>query len=372
MKLFAPFLFSTVLTHAAFAADATFYLGTYTKPGKSQGIYRGTIDTETGKLGPVKLAGEAKNPSFVALSPNGMNLYACVEADGGAVAAFWVKPDGTLELINQADTGGGGACHVWVDSNGATVLAANYGGGSIAAFRTKFGGGLGDRSAFVQFTGSGPNQRRQEKPHAHAIYTDAANKFVYSPDLGTDNIWIFKLNAATGELTPADPPSGKVPPGSGPRHLSIHPNGKFAFVCNEMTLTVTAFSRNPDNGALREIGTVSTLPAGTDTKGLSTAEIFCHPSGKWLYVSNRTHDTIAVFSIADDGKVKLIENAPAGVKVPRGFALDPSGRWLIAGGQNDDRIAVHKIDPATGKLTLTGETAEVGSPVCVLFAPAVK
>jgi 6-phosphogluconolactonase len=370
MKTFLPMILSAALAStAAQAADATFYIGTYTKPGKSQGIYVGTLNTETGKLGPLKLAAETKNPSFVALSPNGKYLYACGEGGGGGLAAFAVQPDGTLKPLNQGDTGGAGACHVTVDATGGTVLAANYGGGSIAAFPTKPDGSLGDRSAFVQYTGSGPNPKRQKEPHAHSIYTDAANKFVYSPDLGTDNVWIFKLDPAKGTLTATEPPSGKVPPGSGPRHFAIHPNGKLAFANNEMTLTATAFKRDESTGALTAIETVSTLPEGTQIDGFSTAEIFCHPTGKWLYVSNRTHDTIAVFSIAADGKLKLIENAPAGVKVPRGFGLDPSGKWLITGGQNDDRIAVHKIDPATGKLTLTSETAEVGSPVCVLFAP---
>lgn len=371
MKPFAPVLLATALfTADMFAADATFYLGTYTKPGKSQGIYIGTLNTDTGKLGPLKLAGEAKNPSFVALSPDRKYLYSCGEAGTGpgGLVAWAVQPDGTLKLLNSGDTGGAGACHVWVDATGRTAFAANYGGGSIAAFRTKEDGSLGERSAFVQFTGTGPNAKRQEKPHAHAIYTDAANKFVYSPDLGTDNVWIFKFDADKGTLTPTNPASGKVPPGSGPRHLAFHPNGKFAFTCNEMTLTATAFSRDPETGALKEIQTVSTLPPGTEIKGYSTAETFVHPTGKWLYVSNRTHDTIAIFAIADDGKLTLIENAPAGVKVPRGFALDASGKWLIAGGQDDNKIAVHKIDPATGKLTLTSETAEVGAPVCVLFA----
>lgn len=372
MKLFAPALLATALfTSDMSAADATFYLGTYTKPGKSQGIYVGTLNTDTGKLGPVRLAAEAKNPSFVALSPNGKNLYASGEGSvpGQGMLAFAIQPDGTLKALNTGDTGGAGNCHVWVDATGGTAFAANYGGGSIAAFRLQPDGSLGERSAFVQFTGSSVNPKRQEKPHAHAIYTDPANKFVYSPDLGTDNVWIFKFDAAKGTLAPANPASGKVPPGSGPRHLAFHPNGKLAFTCNEMTLTATAFNRDPETGALQEIHTVSTLPPNTEIKGYSTAETFVHPSGKWLYVSNRTHDTIAVLAIAADGKLTLIENAPAGVKVPRGFGLDPSGKWLIAGGQSDDKIAVHKIDPATGKLTLTGETAEVGAPVCVLFAP---
>ncbi len=369
MKRLLPLL--PLLATTALAADATFYLGTYTRSGKSQGIYAGTLDPATGKLGPLKLAAEARNPSFVALSPNGKFLYASGEgAAGQGMLAFAVQPDKMLKPLNTGDTGGAGNCHVWVDATGGTAFAANYGGGSIAAFRLKPDGSLGERSAFVQFTGSSANPKRQSAPHAHSIYSDAQNKFVYSPDLGTDNVWIFKFDAAKGTLAPADPPSGKVPAGGGPRHLAIHPSGKFAFVNNEMTLTVTAFARDEKTGALQEIETVSTLPPGTDTAGLSTAEIFCHPNGQYFYVSNRTHDTLSVFSIASDGKVKLIQNAPAGVKVPRGFGLDPSGQWLIAGGQNDDRIAVHKIDPATGQLTLTGETAEVGAPVCVLFAPA--
>jgi len=372
MKLFVPLLFSAVLAAVAVrAADETFYLGTYTKPNMSKGVYVGTIDSGTGKLGPLKLAGEARDPSFVALSPNRKNLYACGETSQ-SVIAFSIKSDGTLEALNKGDTGGGGPCHVWVDNTGGTVFAANYGGGSIAAFRTKPDGSIGERSEFIQFNGTGADPKRQEKSHAHSIYTDAANQFVYSADLGTDNIWIYKFDASAGKLTPTDPPSGKVEPGSGPRHIAIHPNGKFAFVCNEMAMTATAFTRDPASGALKEIESVSTLPSGTDKKGLSTAEIFCHPTGKWLYVANRTHDTIAVFTIADDGRIALIENAPAGVKVPRGFALDPSGKWLIAGGQNDDKIAVLKIDEMTGKLMLTGETAEVGSPVCVLFVPEAK
>ncbi len=368
MKLLVPLLFSALLAAVAHGADATFYVGTYTKPGKSQGVYIGTINTESGKLGPLKLAGEAKNPSFVALSPNGKNLYACSESAGGLVA-FSVKSDGTLDTLNQGDTGGGGPCHVWVDATGGTVFAANYGGGSIAAFRTKPDGSIGERSAFVQYKAV-DGSPKPKQPRGHSIYTDAANKFVYACDAGTDNVWIFKFDAATGSLTPTEPPSGKVPPGAAPRHLALHPNGKFAYTCNESSMSSTVFARDQVTGALKEIETVSSLPPETDHKGMSTAEIFCHPSGKWLYLSNRTHDTIAVFTIADDGKLKLIQNEPAGVKVPRGFALDPAGKWLIAGGQNDDKIAVHKIDPATGMLTLTGETAEVGAPVCVLFVPS--
>jgi 6-phosphogluconolactonase len=369
MKRLAPLLLLAMLSAAAHAADATFYLGTYTKPGKSQGIYIGTLNTDTGKLGPVKLVGEAKSPSFVALSPSGKNLYACIEAGGGAIASFAVQADGTLQPLNESPSGGPGACHVWVDATGGTAFVANYSGGSIAAFRTKPDGSLGERSAFVQYP-SIPGDPKPRDPRGHSIYTDAANKFVYACDAGTDHVWIFRFDPATGTLTPTAPPSVQTQPLSAPRHLALHPTGKFAFTCNERSMSATAFTRDPATGALTEIETVSTLPPGTDTKGLSTAEVFCHPNGKFLYVSNRTHDTIAVLSIAADGKLKLLQNAPAGVKIPRGFALDPSGKWLIAGGQNDDKIVVHQIDPATGLLTLTSESAEVGSPVCVLFAPA--
>lgn len=371
MNPLIPFALAAVMTASSFAADATFYLGTYTKEGgKSKGIYIGKLDTDTGKLGAVELAGEAKSPSFVALSPDQKFLYASIEDGSGSVAAFAVGADGKLKTLNAQPSGGDGTCHVWVDATGKNVLAANYGGGSIAVFQTRDDGSLGERTSFVQFEGSGPDKERQEKPHGHSIYTDATNKLVYSCDLGTDNVWIFKFDAEKGTLTPANPPSGKVPAGAGPRHLAQHSNGKFAYANNEMGLSVTAFSRDPATGALTALQTLSTLPEGAVREGVSTAEIFIHPTGKWLYVSNRAHDTIAVYAIGTDGKLTWIENAPALVKVPRGFGIDPTGKWLITAGQDDDRIAVLKIDPATGKLSATDQSAEVGSPVCVLFAPA--
>jgi 6-phosphogluconolactonase len=367
MKLLLSFFSIATLAAAALAADVTCYIGTYTQAGKSRGIYVAKLDTDTGKLGPASLAAEVKSPSFLALSPSGKHLYAAVESGGGSVAAFAVGADGKLTALGEQSAGGGGTCHVWVDATGRNVFGANYGGGSIVGLRVKEDGSLGERSAFVQFAGSGPDKARQEKPHAHAVYTDAENRFLYACDLGTDNVWIFKLDTATGALEAAEPPSGKVPPGGGPRHLAIHPSGRFAYANNEMALSVTAFARDAKIGALTPLQTLPTVPEGTDRKGISTAEIFCHPSGKWLYVSNRGHDTFAVYSIAADGKLEWIENAPAQVKVPRGFGIDPTGKWLVAAGQHDDRIAVLKIDGATGKLTPTGVTAEVMTPVCIVF-----
>ena len=367
MKHLLPTLLTAMLPCTALCADATFYIGTYTKPGKSEGVYVSKLDTDTGKLGPVELAGKAASPSYLALSPDGKFLYASVESGKGSVAAFAVGAGGKLTALNEQPAGGDGTCHVWVDATGKNVLAANYGGGSIAGFRTNPDGSLGERSAFVQFEGTGPDKARQEKPHGHAIYTDAKNQFVYACDLGTDNVWTFHFDASKGTLKPAEPASAKVSPGAGPRHLAIHPNGRFAYANNEMGLSVTAFTRDAASGALTPVQTLPTLPEGTETKGVSTAEIFCHPTGKWLYASNRGHNSIAVYSIAADGKLTWIETAPAGVKVPRGFGIDPTGKWLVAAGQEDDRIAVLKIDPASGKLTPTDSTAAVGAPVCIIF-----
>ncbi len=341
----------------------TFYVGTYTGP-KSQGIYRGTLNSDSGKLGPLELVGEAKNPSFVALSPDGKYLYAAIEDNAGAVGAWKLNATGPATMLNKQSSGGGGACHVWVDATGKNVFVANYNTGNIASLPVKEDGSLGERSAFVQHVGSGPDQGRQKEPHAHAIYASPDNKLVYTCDLGTDEINIYKLDADKGTLTPNDPPFGKVPPGGGPRHLEFV--GDRVYVCNEMKMSVTAFNRDPQTGALTEFQTVSSLPPDTSIKGLSTAEIFAHPNGKTLYVSNRTHDTIAVFDIAADGKLTLVQNAPS-PKIPRGFDLSPDGKWLVVGGQNDNTIQVMKIE-ADGKLTATDNKTEVGGPVCILFA----
>jgi 6-phosphogluconolactonase len=253
-----------------------------------------------------------------------------------------------------------------VDASGKNVLAANYGSGSIACLPIKEDGSVAPASSSIQHAGSGPNTGRQKSPHAHSIY--ALGNFVYACDLGTDDVFVYKFDAAKGTLTPNDPPSAKVPPGGGPRHLAFSPDGKFAFVCNEMTSAVTAFARDEQKGTLTPIHTLSTLPEGYEGAAKnSTAEIFCHPNGKFVYVSNRGHDSIAVFAIAADGKLTAVEQADAKVKVPRGFAISPDGGWLIAGGQNSNDLALHKVDPGTGKLTFQKTIGEVGAPVNVEF-----
>jgi 6-phosphogluconolactonase len=361
-----PFLLATV---AASADTLEFYIGAYTKPGGNRGIERGSLDTTTGELKLLGLAAEAKNPSFLAVHPGGKFLYAAIEDSGGAVGAFAVEKDGSLRHLNNQSSKGGGNCHVFVDPTGKAVLAANYGGGSIACLPIREDGSVAPASAFVQHTGSSVDPRRQKEPHAHSIYVNGA--FAYACDLGTDDVFVYRFDAAKGTLTPNDPPSGKVPPGSGPRHLAFHPKGGFAYVCDEMTSSITALSHDAEKGTLHAMQTTSTLPPDApDANKNSTAEIFCHPNGKFVYVSNRGHDSIAVFAIAADGKVTLIQNEPANVKVPRGFAISPDGRWLVVAGQSSDSLASHKIDPETGKLTPAAQVSGVGAPVCVVFANA--
>ena len=365
LLLFAlPFLLATI---TASAGTVEFYIGAYTKPGGNRGIQRGSLDTDTGELKLLGLAAEAKNPSFLAVDPKGKFLYSVIEDGGGAVGAFAVERDGTLRHLNNESSKGQGNCHVSVDPSGKCVLAASYGGGSVACLPIREDGSVAAASAFVQHVGKGGNPSRQDGPHAHAMYVNGA--FAYACDLGTDDVFVYRFDAAKGTLTPNDPPSGKVPAGGGPRHLAFHPKGGFAYVNNEMTCSVTVFAHDAAKGTLTALQTLSTLPDGyAYTRKDSTAEIFCHPNARFLYVSNRGHDTIAVFAIAADGKLALVQNAPAGVKVPRGFAISPDGGWLVAAGQDSDSLASHKIDPATGKLTPAGKVDGVGTPVCVVFA----
>lgn len=372
MKWIFPLLLLTGL--CVEAESARFYLGTYTDHSSSQGIYTGVLDTDTGKLGPLELAAPLKNPGFLALTPGGKFLYAVTETTGGSVAAFRVESDGHLTKLNELPSGSGG-CHVSVDATGRNVFVANYGGGTLASFQTNPDGSLARRTALISFSGTGPNHSRQEKPHLHSTYLDAGNRHFYACDLGTDSIWQFILNPATGTLAPAEPSSAKVSPGSGPRHLAFSPDGRFAYVNGEMGMNVTAFAHDAKTGALAAIQTVPVMPPDVSTDGMGSAEIFCHPNGQWLYVSNRDvagrgRDNITVFAIGGDGKLTRLQSMSAGVKVPRGFNLDPTGQWLIVGGQSDNKIAVFKISPATGELSATDQTAAVGAPVCVVFAPA--
>ncbi len=353
----------------SFAEEIPFYVGSTGKPAETQGIYRFMLDLDSGKISAPQMVANAKRASWLAIHPTGDFLYTTAEGQPGAAAAYAIGEDGAVKLLNQQTTGGSGPTHLWVDDAGKNLLVANYGGGSIACIAIKADGSLGEQTAFVQHAGSSVNPQRQKEPHAHGIYVDAADKFVYVPDLGIDKVLIYKFDPAKGTLTPNTPAFASVAPGGGPRHFALHPAGGFAYVNNEMGNTVDVFKHDAETGALEPLQTVPTLPADF-TGNNSTAEIFVHPNGRTVYVSNRGHDSIAVFAVeGSTGKLRLIEHTPTGGKTPRNFGIDPTGKWLIASNQSSDDIFVFRIDPATGKLTATGVTAPLPGPMSVLFPP---
>jgi len=348
-------------------AKADVYVGTYTG-GLSKGIYRFELDLASGKAGEPVLAAGSKNPSFLALHPGRRFLYAANETGKtGTVSAFAIQADGMLAPLNQQPSEGQSPCHLVVDKAGKHVLVANYSSGTAAVLPVGADGTLAPASQTVRHEGKGPNAKRQEGPHAHSINLDPANRFAFLADLGLDKVFVYKYDGATGALVPNDPPAGVTAPGAGPRHFCFHPNGKFAYVINEMLCTVTAFAYDAEKGALVEVQTVPTLPADF-TGPNTTAEVQLTPDGRHLYGSNRGHNSLAVFAVdAATGKLTVAGHVPSGGKTPRGFGIDPTGRWLLAAHQDSDSIVVFKIDPQTGKPEPTGQTLTVGKPVCVKF-----
>jgi 6-phosphogluconolactonase len=358
------------------AGNMLVYVGTYTG-GESKGIYIFRMDGATGMLTPAGFGPETSNPSFLAIHPNHRFLYAVNEVDNfngtkaGGVTAFSIEPkSGALALLNQQSSRGTGPCYIATDREGKNVLVANYGGGSVAVLPVGADGRLGEATAFVQHQGSSADRSRQEGPHAHSINLDAANRYAFAADLGLDKILVYRFDPARGSLAPNDPPFASVAPKSGPRHFAFHPNGRYAYVINEMASTVTAFSYDARHGALKDLQTLSTLPQGFSGNN-STAEVRVSPDGHFLYGSNRGHNSIAIFAInPESGTLTPAGHVSSGGKTPRNFSIDPSGTFLLAAHQDSDTIVVFRIDPQTGGLTPTGQTLSVPKPVCVKFMPA--
>jgi 6-phosphogluconolactonase len=373
-----------LLTFFAVAAPAKpqgkylFYVGTYTEEGsKSKGIYAYRYDAATSEITPLGLAAETTNPSFVAFSPNGRFLYAVNEVgnykgpNSGGVSAFSIdRATGKLTFLNEVASRGADPCYITVDKTGKYVLVANYTGGSVAVFPVLADGELGEASAFVQHTGHGTDPKRQEGPHAHSIDLSSDNRFAMVDDLGLDELLVYKFDRAKGSLTPNDPPFTKLDAGSGPRHFALRPDGKFAYVISEMGHTVTVLSNDTANGKLQALQTITTLPKDFTGRN-DNAEIQVHPSGKFLYASNRGDDSIAIYAIdRSKGTLRQLAIVPTGGKEPRSFEIDPTGTLLFAENQKSDNIIVFRIDAKTGSLTPTGKVLEVGSPVCLKFVPA--
>ena len=345
-----------------------FYVGTYTR-GASQGVYRMRLDLVTGKLTQVGEPTAAVNPSFVALHPNGKYLYAVSEiadfqgAKSGAIAAYRIGEEGELTELNRRASGGGGPCHVIVDAAGKHVLAANYGGGSVAVLPIADDGSLRDASCIRRHAGSSVHPRRQQGPHAHSINLDRENRFAFAADLGLDQVIIYAFDAAKGQLDRPQPV--KLAPGAGPRHLALHPTQPWAYVINELNSTITRLEIR-DEGAATVAESVSTLPK--DFAGTSfTAEVVVHPRGKFVYGSNRGHDSIAAFSVGESGKLTPVGIYSTRGETPRNFRIDPSGRYLLAANQATDTIEVFRISEQSGELKHVGGQ-RVPTPVCIRFA----
>jgi 6-phosphogluconolactonase len=357
------------------------YVGTYTEEGStSKGIYAYRFDPDNTELTSVGLVAETTNPSFLAVHPNHRFLYAVNEVSNykgqksGAVSAFAIdRATGKLTLLNEVASKGADPCYITVDKTGKYVLVANYTGGSLAAFPVLEDGRLGEASAFIQHTGHGTNPQRQEGPHAHSIDLSPDNRFAIVDDLGLDESLVYRFDSAKGSLTLNDPllytTLAKAAPGAGPRHFAFHPNGRFAYVINEMQSTVSVFGYDAAAGVLRPRQTISTLPK--DFAGHNDdAEIVVHPSGKFLYASNRGHDSIAAFAIdPSQGTLTLVEYAPTKGQSPRNFEIAPGGSLLFAANEKSDNVVIFRINPQTGRLTPTDQVLDVAEPVCVRFVP---
>jgi 6-phosphogluconolactonase len=348
------------------------YVGTYTAKTASKGIYVLGYDASSGKLTGIDLAAETSDPSFLAIHPNGKYLYAVNEAGkNSTVTAFAVDANsGKLTLLNQLPALGEDPCYLSFDRTGKFVFVANYTSGNIVVFPIEADGRLGQHTALVVNTGSvGPNKKRQEGPHAHSIEASPDNRFVLVADLGLDEVLIYKFDTANGTLAANQQAFVKLQAGSGPRHIAFHPNLRFVFVVGELSSTATAFRYDAQKGSLKEIGGVSTLPPNFSGRN-DVAEVAVDPHGKYLYVSNRGNDSIAILSINEKtGVLSPKGGVPTGGKEPRHFAIDPSGKYLLAENQLSNTIVVFKMDPATGGLTPAGQSVEVPSPVDIAFLP---
>jgi len=360
-----------LLYATASAANVTMFVGTYTN-AQSKGIYSLQFDDASGKLSAPALAAESESPSFLAMHHTGHYLYAANEHPTGpanapgTISAFTVDA-GKLKLINIVSSRGAGPCHVAVDRTGHWLFAANYAGGSIAAFPIQANGALGEAASFFQHTLTSV-EPRQKEPHAHMVVLSPDNHFLLVADLGGDRVFVYRFDERTGKLTLNDPPGGVLPPGSGPRHIAFSHDGKLLYVLSELKDTVTTFRWDASKGTLVSTDTLSALPAGYSGPK-SGAEIAVHPTGKFLYSSNRGHDSIAMFAIAADGKLTASGHEPTKGKTPRNFTIDPSGKFLLAANQDSSTIAVFRIDDKTGKLAPVGDPVAVPTPVSLLFEP---
>lgn len=358
-----------------------FYAGTYTQPilfgtgevfqGKGKGIYYLELDKKTGCLSIAGVTEGVDNPSYLCISADKKYLYAVNELkefrgkDTGAVSAFSVDmATGVLRFLNSRPTGGTDPCHVNINAAQTHVYVSNFMSGSVSVFPIRKDGSLDEMSGFVQHTGSSAVAGRQDGPHAHSLVFDRNQKYAFVPDLGMDKLMVYKTDFIKGDLVPADPPYLKLPPGSGPRHLEFHPGGRICYLVGEIASSVSLLCYDEEHGSFETVQTVDTVPTECKKDNIC-ADIHISPDGRYLYCSNRGHDSLTVFSVdRRDGTLSFRERVPCGGRTPRNFAIDADGDYLLAGNQDTDNIAVFRINHENGRLTLVNVLA-LPSPVCI-------
>ena len=376
MRNLLPLLMATLLiTSTDTPADEPLVFISAFASGEKAAIHAFQFDTKTGALKPLHRTTEIQNPFFLAMSPDRRFLYAIdAKKFGGAedefVAAFAIEGrTGQLRRLNRQSSRGTASCYLDVDATGKTVTVANYSTGSVAALPVQKDGSLGEAISFVQHSGSSVDPERQKSPNAHSIVVSPDNRFALAADLGIDKILIYKLDPAAAKLTPNEAqPFVKMQPGSGPRHVTFHPNGRRVYVINELKNTVTFLDCAADGGTLTERQTISTLPADFTGKSYC-ADLKTTPDGRFLFGTNRGHDSIAAYRIADDGKLTLLAIHPSLGKGPQNLLITPDGQWLLCANMPGSSVAVFRIDSKTGGLTSAGEPIAMPMPSCIRWLP---
>lgn len=358
-------------------ADWLMFVGTYTRTGASEGIYVYRMDGASGALSQVHVEGGISNPSFVTIHPNQKHLYAVNEVSeasgvpGGALTSYEIdSSSGSLKRINQQSTGGPGPCHVSIDATGKFAVVANYGGGSVCMLPVNEDGSLEPSSHFIQhYGGTKVNPRRQEKAHAHSANLSPDNRFAIINDLGLDQLRVYEMDLENGKLNFNEGSSAMTAPGAGPRHFDFHPNGRFAYAINELGCTVTAYNYDAGSGKLSEINSLSTLPQDYEGEN-TTADIHVSPDGRFVYGSNRGHNTLAIFRIDEsDGSIESAGDQSTGGKTPRNFAIHPDGKFVYVANQDSDNIIQFERNVSSGELIPVGTETRCPMPVCLKFMP---
>lgn len=365
-------LLLSLLAAPAMAGKMFVYFGS-AGSGADTGFYLANFDTETGKLSTPVFLQAAVAPTYFVIRPDGKRLYTCNSAPGSSVSAYAIDPKAAkLTFLNEKPSGGGDPCYVSLDATSHYLMVANYGGGNIAVFALRPDGSIGERTAFVQHTGSSVNRSRQSEAHTHSVRVDPTNGFVLAADLGADKVFIYRFDAKTGTLQPNDPPFASAPPGAGPRHMAFSPDGRFLYVISELGNTINRFAWDSDRGYLTRYESVSALPE-TYAETSYCAEILVHPGGRFVYATNRGHNSVAGFSVqVKTGRLTLIQHLATQGKTPRNCEIDPTGKWLIVSNQDSGTVVVFHIDRHTGRLTQTGEPVTVPAPYCERFLSVGK